>query len=254
MKIQQTDKYKLSIQLSLDGFSFLIFDAEKNRIVREKEVVYTQEDNFYDWLKVKLVAEDLLKRKYASTQILFCTEKQTLVPKEFAKDTKDKDLFAVNFPLEKTEMIMSEDINDIVILSALNSDMYNLIKDYFPKAKWKTIPLFLLEQTQTPKEWNVKLLLLKNRLHIVTNNNDKVQLCNSFPFQTKDDLLYYILYVFDNLDIPVANSSIRLWGNQDYCELMSETLERYHSDVQLTKNTLKISSKTALGRLLLSNL
>ncbi len=254
MIIQQKNNYKLSIQLALDGFSFLIYDSEKNRIVKEKEVLYTQKENFYDWLKVKLIAEDLLKRKYTSTQILFCSEKQTLVPKELAKENKDKDLFVINFPLEKIEMIVSENIDDVVILSAINSDFYNLIKDYFPKAKWKTTVLFLLEQEQTQKEWNVKLLLLNNKLHIMVSNKNKLQFYNSFSFQTKDDLLYYILYVFDNLDISVANSSIRLWGNQNYCKLMSETLERYHTDVQLVSGNLKIGSKTTFGQLLLSNL
>ncbi len=253
MKVQQTNKYKLSIQLALDGFSFLIFDSEKNRIVKEKEFLYTQKKNFYDWLNENLAKEEVLKKKYISTQILICTEKQTLVPKEFAKEDKEKDVLAINFPIGKTEMILSENLDEIVILSAIDSELYNLVKGYFSEAKWETIPLFLLkQQEQISKSWNIKVLLLNNRLHIMVSRNGKVQLYNSFSFQTEDDILYYVFYIFDNLDIPVTNSTIRLWGNQNYCKTTSTSLRNYHPDIQIVNHRARIKTETTFGQLLSS--
>ncbi|PVX49366.1 uncharacterized protein DUF3822 [Balneicella halophila] len=253
MTANNNTTYSLSIQLALDGFSFLLYNRNKNSIELEKEVRYTEQEKFYDWLKVKLAKEEILRRKYESINLLYTPEKFTLVPTVFIEEKKLKELFSLTFPLEETEMIESEMVGNYTMLSAITSDYYNLVKDYFPKLKVKTTPTLLLEMLDTSTIWNIGVVILYQKLHIIVIKDDKVQLCNSFQFLTKDDLLFYMLYTFDNLDIPVTNSSIQLFGNRDYLPLLKNELTRYHNDIRIMEPACGLTSKIPMGNLLLSN-
>lgn len=247
-------KYRLSIQFALDGFSFLVYNPEKLRIVQEKEIIYSGKEKFYDWLKVKLAGEEAFRQDYRGINVLYTPTKHTLVPNLYLEDKKEKELFSLTFPLEETEMIESESIGDNTLLSSMKSELYNLVADYFPKAEKKTTPTLLLEHVQNKKSWNVAVLVLYNKLHITIIKDEKVQLSNSFDFKTKDDLLYYILYVFDNFSIPVAESSIQLFGNQNYLPLLKSELSRYHNGISYLTSFNGIISKLSMGNLLLLNL
>lgn len=253
MTVNKNNKYRLSIQFALDGFSFLVYNQHELRIVEEKKILYTAKDKFHDWLKVKLASEKAFREQYISTSLLYSPEKYTLVPKNFSDPTKQKQLFSISFPLEETEMIETEEVGKYTMLSTITADTYNLLNDYFPNAKWKTSPSFLLENIRSKKEWNVGVLILYKQLHLIIEKEDKVQLSNNFNFRTKADLLYYMLYVFDNLEIPIAQSSIQLLGNQNYLNLLKEELSRYHPSVYVAKRPDGIATKTPMGNLLLSN-
>lgn len=246
---------RLSIQFALDGFSFLVYNDDKLKIIEQKEVLYTPKEKFYDWLKVKLAGVSLFREKYTYISLLYSPEKYILVPKLFLEEEKQKELFMLSYPLDETEMIESEKIDDTILLSTINSDIYNLLTDYFPKANWQTTPLLLLKQLQSNKKWNIGALLLYNQLCIVVKKEEQVQLCNHFYFRAKDDLLYYILYTFDNLSIPVAESCIQLLGNQNYTELLAKELRRYHPHIIIpSSDTKHTDAEISMGKLLLSNL
>lgn len=247
-------KNRLSIQFALDGFSFLVYDQSTLSIVQEKEVLYTGKDKFYDWLKVKLAREVAFRKQYKAVHLLHTPVKYTLVPEDFIEPGKLKSLFSVVFPLEETEMIKYERINDKVMLASITADSYNLLNTHFPNTNWKTSPAFLLEKMKNTKQWNIGVLVLYNHLHLVVGKENTVQLSNNFYFRTKDDLLYYILYAFDTLEIPVAQSSIQLFGNQNYLPLLKTELSRYHSAVYVASRPDGIVSEIPLGNLLLSNL
>ncbi len=254
MTTQKNKGNRLSIQLSLDGFSFLVFAPHKLKIRKEKEVQNTEIQPFHDWLKVKLSAEELFRKSYTKTQILYTPNKITVVPTELVQDDTIREVFQLAHPLENNEIVVPENIGAYTFLYAIPEDIYNLMKNYFPKAEWTSAPTFLLKKLKNTKKWNVAVLVLQKRIYIVCTKNEELMFSNSFAFQTKDDLLYYMLYVFDHFDIQVAESSVQLWGNQDYLELLAEKLERYHDTVQVARKAYGTATKSTFGNLLLSNI
>ncbi len=247
-------QHKLSIQFALNGFSFLVFDSKARRIVEEKEALHTGTSPFYDWLRVKLAGEETFRKQYEKIHLLYVPEKYTLLPSHFYDKEKERKVFSLAFPLKNEEMLFSEKLGEQTLLSTIPENVHTLVKDYFPSATWKSAVAFLIQQTENLKTWNLGVLLFHNKMHIVIFNDGKLQLCNSFTFTTKDDLLYYMLYAFDNLDIPVAESCIQLYGNQDSVKLLAYELHRYHDDVVLPPQTLSSGAKTPMSNFLLLNI
>lgn len=247
-------KHKLSIQFSLNGFSFLVFATKSRRLVKEKEVKHTASEDFYDWLRVKLAGEDDFRKQYETVSLLYTPEKYTVLPNELSKKEQERELFSVAFPLLNEEILFSEKLAQQTLLSAIPKNVKELIEHYFPKAKWQSTPAFLIRQMENLKKWDIGVLLLNNKIYLAIHKDEKLQLCNSFSFTTKDDLLYYLLYAFDNLNIPVAESCIQLYGNQNYVKLLASELQRYHADIVLPPQTLSSGTKTQFSNLLLLNI
>ncbi len=231
----------------------MVFDSKTRRIVKEKEVLHTGTTPFYDWLRVKLAGEEAFRKQYEKIHLLYVPEKHTLLPSNFYDKEKEREIFSLAFPLKNEETLFSEKIGEQTLLSAIPENVHRLVKEYFPSAIWKSAFAFLIRQTEDLKTWNLGVLLLYDKMCLTSFKDNKLQLCNNFTFTTKDDLLYYMLYAFDNLDIPVAESCVQLYGNQDYVKLLADELHRYHDDVVLPPQTLSNGEKTPMSNFLLLN-
>lgn len=245
-------KYRLSIQFSLSGFSFVVFNAINSELIAEKEVVHSTNNSLVEWLKIKLASEPLFREDYQDITTYWLPDKYTTVPVSLYQEQKQEDIFKTVHPMGNEDLLQKEDRTDVVILYTVENSLYQVIKDYFPKGNWQTALLQEKISLNTDREWLVSLLISYQKVYITLKENGKLQLCNSYHFQTKDDLLYYVLYTFDNLDIPVAQSCILLNGHKPYIEMMLKELNNYHNTVRIVNNPYKIETKTPFGNFLLT--
>ncbi|MBS9768836.1 MAG: DUF3822 family protein [Flavobacteriaceae bacterium] len=254
MTITKNKEHKLSIQLGLNGFSFLVYNTQKEEVIQEKEVQYNGETPYLDWLKVKLASKETFRQEFSSTNLLFAPEKYTLVPNSLFEKEKIASLFSVSHPIEETEKILFEQTKEHTILYAIPHNMQEVMEDFFPKYKQKTVPYFLLKNAQNTKKWNVVFFIDYKKIYVAVFKENTIILSNSFQFQTKDDLLYYMLYIFDNFEIAIEQSTMQLWGHLAYCEMLKEKLSRYHNDICISAKNAYFSPKTNWGNILLSNI
>ena len=97
--LNHTKKYKLSIQVSLDGFSFSIIHPGKNRLLalQNYPAKISSEKflgkRFSEWTG----KNQILSKKYAEIKILFYTNKFTLIPAEIYTKKKGDDIFRFIF-------------------------------------------------------------------------------------------------------------------------------------------------------------
>ena len=82
---EQTNLYHLSIQISLDGFSFAILDIPKGKYTLLKSTNFFIKRPRLLFMKVReLMTEDEhLNLKYKSIEIVYSSENFTLVPQVF---------------------------------------------------------------------------------------------------------------------------------------------------------------------------
>lgn len=245
-------KCRLSIQFSLSGFSFVVFNAINNELIVEKETLYPNTNNFIEWLKIKLAGESFFRENYLDIRIYWLPHKYTTVPKALFNTQRQQDIFNIVHPIKDDELLKTEEESDIVLLYTIEASLYQLIKDYFPKGDWQIPLLQEKNRFQTDKEWLVYFLIFYKEVYITLWKNGKLQLCNNYYFQTKDDLLYYTLYTFDNLDIPVAQSSILFNGHMPYIEMMQKEISKYHNTISIINNPYKIETKKPISNFLLT--
>src|SRR6056297_1767752 len=103
--LNRTNDYTLSIQVSLDGFSFCVVRKADDRLMAIKNTPVTISEEkfltrrFSEWIK----SEEIPNKTFESVRIIFHTERFTLVPREIFDREKQYALFNLLF-LKREEM------------------------------------------------------------------------------------------------------------------------------------------------------
>ena len=134
-----TSRYKLSIQLCLDGFSFSILDSENKclALFQSKKLNSDSENSSIDVLKDNIRNCDYLNFTYDHVSIIWLTKKACLIPSELFSETLATDSFQLCHPLLKSEIINWNECKelDAYIVFALPLDLPVFLDSQFPRSE-----------------------------------------------------------------------------------------------------------------------
>lgn len=248
------NKQRLSIQLTLNGFSFLVVNVTDNKIVEAKQFTLDTEQEFLPWLKVKLAGEPLLRKTYEKTSLLFATEKYTLVPSLFYEKDRVSELFTVVHPFEtNTELLKIENLADTVLIYAVNKELFTLIGDFLPQAQWTTNPSLDLQRDEYDSDVELHIQVFERMIYVAILKKGQLQFSNHFYCKTVTDRCYYILYCLHKMKISNKDSLIVLRGHELLVTELKELLNEYHPSVFTPKPTTESKTSIAMENLLLTN-
>ena len=96
LDINSTSLYNLSIQVSLDGFCFSIFNSVNKKYIVLKYIPYPNNisnEVIFEKIEETLKKEELLNLTYKSVNAIYLSPKYTLVPEEFFDVESHRSLF-----------------------------------------------------------------------------------------------------------------------------------------------------------------
>lgn len=208
---KNTDNYIMTIQYSLDGLSFVVFDTAENKFIALKHYHTTEKNISLETLLLELQEKESLNfDEFKNVNILIDNNNNTFVPKDyFQEETKEDYLSLLNI---KHSNVLTDDIAEHNIVNVYSYDdklnfLNNNIKVYHSSSILikKLLKEFSGRNPETRAFVNVK----NNSYELIIINNDKLVFHNYFNFNTKEDFLYFILFTFDQLNID--NESIPLY-------------------------------------------
>ncbi len=192
-----TIEYKLSIQLSLDGFSFSILDTIQNKVIYlyYQELFEAEPEFLLKRLKTIYTESDLLELPYKKTQIILVNpSRTTLIPREIYQsqqtDNYLNQAFGRNADREYlASYVKSANYYAIVETSAIIS---NFLKDKHSDAQFITdLNVSFPAAKQSSK--TVKVTIYKKHLSVTGFDQEGLQFHNSFYYDGENDQLYFIL-------------------------------------------------------------
>ena len=215
---------ELSIQLSLSGFSFCILQRGTNTIVALKDYNFDKKLNpieLLDRLKHLFNSESVLKNSFESVVVIHDNALSTLVPKALFNADCLSDYLKFNSKILKSDFITSDtiDINDSVNVYVPYININNFIYDKFGSFTFKHVSTILVEKilliekhSDIPK---VYVNISKNHFEIIVVNAAKLQLYNSFEYNTKEDFIYYVLFTAEQLKLNPEKLNLIFIGDVD---------------------------------------
>jgi len=217
----QTHLYHLSIQISLDGLYFSVLD-----IPRGKYVVLNGHHFFLKRARLLLKhvrevieSEDIFKHNFKSVEILYSTRKFTLVPQAFySRGSLEKYLWFNNV-LEKGFIVGKNLFPNAGCWCFFDipQNLSEYLTAKFPKCivKHHLFPLVegVLKRNRTSSDKEqVHLYFFRDSFELVVVNGNKLICCNIFNYQTERDILYHVLYTFDQLKLSPDSTDLILHG------------------------------------------
>jgi len=212
----------LSIQLSLDGFSFCIYNTVSNEI--GVFAVYEFENATTPYKHLELVEqlfkkEQLLQRKYESVNVIHTNNLVTQVPEPMFNKDHMVGYLQNTVKLFKDDFITYDIIENTEIVNVYIPfvNINNFLLDQYGTFEYKHSSTVLIEHLLNEYK-NIEgdfcfINVIKNSFEIVVLNNNKFELFNSYSFQTKEDFIYYILFTAEQLNLNPEEFNLVLLGD-----------------------------------------
>ena len=227
LDINATTSYHLSIQAGPDGFSFTLLDIQRNKYVALKNYAPSEKaESGTDplWFKSVFKSDEFLKKEYKSVALVWVTQNSTLVPDPLFKKDNLKDYFTFNQDLLDSEEILFNKIQrtDAWSLYPIPSQVIRFFREQFPAVHifHQSVPFInsLLQVQRNGSSGNqVFVHLYGNLFDIVVIRGKSLKLYNSFSYKHVNDLLYFVLYIFEQLKLPPKGTPVTLSGKVTPC-------------------------------------
>ncbi len=212
----------LSIQLSLDGFSFLIYDDSNEILVFSKYKFIGKSITPEQHLKSieKLFSqEELLQHNYKTVKVCHFNNLVTQVPSPFFDENKLSQYLKFNIKVLENDYVTYDNIEDSEIVNVyvpfvnINNFLFEKYGSFIYK---HSSTIFIEKILGRYKNTNSDLCfvnIIDKSFEIVIMKNSKLELFNCFSFNTKEDFIYYILFVAEQLNLDPEKFKLVLLGD-----------------------------------------
>jgi hypothetical protein len=246
----KTSQYKLSIQISLDGFLFCVSDAE-NICIATKSLSVTDISN----IESLFASDPLLAKEFLSAKCIAVNQKSTLVPSSFFDENKSDEYLKFVCTIDDDEKILVQKIKklDAHCIFAVDENIYETVKKYQPQAEFYNQSIPLISEALSNAEKNIFVLFNADIIDIVAAENEKLLLHNSYKTESIKDAIYFTAAVKTQLNIEPDNiflsGKVTKADEEKFVEFFKQT------KLEINKNLLfKFGSENALLLLLLEKL
>jgi len=214
--------YGLSIQLSLDGFSFCVLDPQQKKYFGIQSYDFqhiTNHNQLSKALNDLIPTIELLNISYESIKILFETHKSVLIPKAFSETGNLAGHLRLSHQIELTEIILDD---YLPVLEAQHvwpfpTIIHDTLLRYFSNAAIHhhgsvLIETLLAQNKNRDEGANAYVYVRKNWFDIVVINGNKLLFFNSFKYQAKEDFIYFLIYVIEQLELNPETVQLTFLG------------------------------------------
>ena len=241
-------KNNLSIQLSMDGFSFCIKDSSDN------SVLFLQEYSFEDYTKtpgnmleaVEIVFDMSPELQYGfeSLNVTHYNNLTSIVPNTFFDSEKLGAYLDKNIKLLKNDYITHDDLEQIPAKTVyipfvnINNFLFERFGDFEYKHTSSVLVDSLLKHSKTSQSEPVLYInVCKSSFEIVYIKDNNLQFFNTFIYNSKEDFMYYILFVGKQLSLDFSEVKVLLLGLIERHSSIYKISERYIKNMSFLESS-----------------
>lgn len=242
----KSEQYTLSIRLSTDGFSFStynpIYDSSPSFFEKKVETSLSLTAN----LKQAFRELDFLNHTYKRVNILMADNRFTLVPLELFEDDQSEMIFYYNHTGRENETVKYNILkkNNAVVIFGMDKSTCQFISTQYPEAKFYSHAAPLIEYFSAKSRLgNSKKIYASIRYDAVDTfcyERGRLILANSFECHQTDDQIYYLLYLWKQLNFDQERDELHLTGVFDDKEKLVQELRKYIQQVFIMNPTRNI--------------
>ena len=218
----QTSKFHLSVQISPDGLFFAILDILNGKyiVLSGYHLFIKRPRLLLKQIKEIVEKDELIGLDYESIEILYSTKVFTFIPSVFYSKDCGKEYLQFNHSLQKGFLIKENFLQraDSWCIFEMPENLDEYLNEIFPKAtiRHNLYPLIekgLKNNLNFPSRQQVHLNFFRDYFEIVVIKGTKLMQCNTFNYKTERDILYYVLYVFDQLKLSPEDTEVIIHGH-----------------------------------------
>jgi hypothetical protein len=232
--INACQKYSLSIQCALDGFSFSVLDNTVGKFIVMGKSLMTAATAFElkNEISTLISSNRVLQQKYRKTNVLYYGRKLTMVPASLYEQEAKDELFAFTYGHQRDELVLEQSLADNkFLLWSMPGVLVKLFKEQFQHVRFFS-PLETMLLHAPKLHYDRNLLLIErhhHQLYVLMVNEQSPQLINAFFVKNDADCLYYILSTLKALGTKAPEELLitgDTWQTTELNQLLREYIPR----------------------------
>ncbi|MCH9659831.1 MAG: DUF3822 family protein [Bacteroidetes bacterium] len=199
---------RLSVQISLTGLSFLVSsenDEAIHFVEKDFDQPNTPEELLAEIIEVLNLPE--FQQHYSRVSLVYSTNTYSAVPAAIFEEQKASEYLKFNTKILSNDFISHDVIDgyDLVIVYVPLININNYIFDRFGSFEYYHAVSLLLRQCLTAEKFaldtKVYLHIQRSQFECIIMKKGELLLCNSYPYTTPEDFIYYVLFCLEQLKI-----------------------------------------------------
>ena len=224
--IKKINQYQLGCELSETHFYFFVKDSLDKSLIALESYHFPVEPHCHSLianLEMIFGQHDFLKSlKWKSISITIDNQSFTLLPIAlYKKEYINKYLqLAKGQVLEADEEVRTNIHPDLALINIYSSNrqLFNWFEEAYPllNLQYQHLSSQLIDFALTSSRAQTAFLHFgETAFTMVVSINGVLKFCNRFHYKTSEDLVYFVLFVMNELEIEPDEIFIRLYGNID---------------------------------------
>ncbi|MCB0397329.1 MAG: DUF3822 family protein [Flavobacteriales bacterium] len=221
----------LSLLWDQASFAYSLLNKSSRTFTLTTEQLFP--NNREDGWKNAWTETGIKQDRLASAGVLYATPKFTLIPKGIYSEDASRDVLAFNHPLSEEDSVMAHPcpLAQAVLLYAIPRSHKTWLTDTF-KGIHISHPMVVLIESMLKRYRNQdspRLLLHVHEGHadVLVTKGAGLQLANTFVTNVPEDVLYYVLFTMEQLELNPENTQVGLAGDIHRDSPLYELLSRY---------------------------
>ncbi|MDR0938173.1 MAG: DUF3822 family protein [Mediterranea sp.] len=225
----------LSIRLSTDGFSFSIYNPLEEGSARTIDKEVDEARSLTANLRAALRELDFMGFAYKRVNVMVTGRRFTTVPLETfeGEEEEAETLFLCNHPWQENEKVMFNLLtrSNIVVIFGIDKSVLSLLGEQFADAHFyaQATPLidYFGAKSRLGNSKKMYVFVRGEELGIYVFERGRLLLANSFGCACTADRLYYLLYVWKQLDFDQERDELHLAGPLPGKDELTGELKRF---------------------------
>ncbi|WP_340113824.1 DUF3822 family protein [Maribellus mangrovi] len=225
----------LSIQVSLNGFSFCIQDTNNQRILFFKHIDLKISSpqlilrRFTEWIN----DEEALRWSYRQKKLIYIGPQFTLLPQQFESEPVKHDLKKLLFTGNEEEFAENwiEEIHSKLFFS-LPTGLNSTIQEQLGHVRIAhPITPIIRAHFRHPAETSLVLFFDNTNMYLTLKQKGQLVIANKFNVNHTNDAVYYALSVAKQLKTDAKSCAVLLVGRSAYLKGLNEHLQQHFAEL-----------------------
>ncbi|MCF0206785.1 MAG: DUF3822 family protein [Bacteroidales bacterium] len=238
--INPYSKNYLSILISQGGLSYSVYDGTDNKMQFLVSKDFENQNNKPEEIKSFITENELLEKSFAQINIIYATNKVTIVPDAIFDEASCESIYKLNRKLQKNEVIRysKQPKSETAIIFAIETDILQTISEIFPNfnlypQSHSFIETYLTKTkiSENPNRQRVLVQVFENFFEILVIKNAQIINFNTYCYNSANDILYFIVNTFEQLGLSQTECEIAFSGFIDNDSMSIIYLKKFVKNV-----------------------
>jgi len=241
--VNTNQTYRLSVQISLNGLSFLTHTVD-NEVIDFHYHEFSYQANPEELLiQIKTFIEKG-SSEYSDVALIYTTQYVTIVPLALFNSDKPSEYLKFNTKILAHDYV-SYDTNEALEMATVYipyMNINNYLYEHFGSFTYYHSHSVLIKHISSKEKFsdknNVYIHVQKDTFDCFIFKKGKLQLANCYRYKTPEDFIYFILFNFEQCKLNPEVDTVLLLGNIEETSPLFEIVYTYVRNIQFFENDL----------------